>query len=147
MSAFNNIDLAGSCTVTSTEYAEELGVPESKRIYPLGGAGTQDSDNCKGSVTCIHVQHIADEYDHTVWERPNFHSSSSVSRSLNACLDISRSAKEQIDLFDFYSYVDSRSLNIKRRADLKTGVFPLCQSLRANISDSRSRGPQSPSRF
>ncbi|KAL2042489.1 hypothetical protein N7G274_004982 [Stereocaulon virgatum] len=47
MNAFNNINLAGSCILTSTEYAKELGVPERKWIYPLGGAGTQDSGNCR----------------------------------------------------------------------------------------------------
>lgn len=46
MNAFNNINLAGTCILTSTEYAKELGIPESRWIYPLGGAGTHDSDNC-----------------------------------------------------------------------------------------------------
>lgn len=45
MNAFNNINLAGSCILTSTEYARELGIPESRWIYPLGGAGTSESDN------------------------------------------------------------------------------------------------------
>lgn len=47
MNAFNNINLAAACILTSTQYARELGVPEDKWIYPLGGAGTRDSDNCK----------------------------------------------------------------------------------------------------
>ena len=47
MNAFNNVNLAASCILTSTAYARELGIPENKWIYPLGGAGTQDSDNCK----------------------------------------------------------------------------------------------------
>ena len=47
MNAFNNINLAASCIITSTEYAKELGIPESRWIYPLGGAGTQDSDQCR----------------------------------------------------------------------------------------------------
>lgn len=46
MNAFNNINLAGSCILTSTEYAMELGIPESKWIYPLGGAGSSDATNC-----------------------------------------------------------------------------------------------------
>lgn len=83
MNAFNNVNLAASCLLTSTEYARHLGIPESKWIYPLGGAGTQDSDN--------------------FWERPNFHSSPAVSRSLDACLEVSDLAKEEVDLFDFYS--------------------------------------------
>ena len=47
MNAFNNVNLGAACILTSTEYAKELGVPENKWIYPLGGAGTQDSENCK----------------------------------------------------------------------------------------------------
>ena len=47
MNAFNNVNLAASCILTSIEYARHLGIAESKWIYPLGGAGTQDSDSCK----------------------------------------------------------------------------------------------------
>lgn len=46
MNAFNNVNLAAACVVTSVEYAKEIGVPESKWIYVLGGAGTRDKD-CK----------------------------------------------------------------------------------------------------
>jgi hypothetical protein len=46
MNAFNNVNLAGACLLTSTEYAQELGIPENRWIYPLGGAGTSDSKNC-----------------------------------------------------------------------------------------------------
>ncbi|TVY83907.1 hypothetical protein LSUE1_G001727 [Lachnellula suecica] len=83
MNAFNNINLAGTCLLTSTDYARELGIPESKWIYALGGAGTSDSGN--------------------FWERPNFYSSPSISRSLDAGLEVSGLNKDQIDLFDFYS--------------------------------------------
>ena len=47
MNAFNNINLAGACILTSVDFARELGVPEEKWIYPLGGAGASDSDECK----------------------------------------------------------------------------------------------------
>jgi hypothetical protein len=47
MNAFNNVNIAGACLLTSTEYAKELGIPKSKWIYPLGGAGTRDSSDCK----------------------------------------------------------------------------------------------------
>jgi hypothetical protein len=47
MNAFNNVNLAGACILTSTDYARELGIPEDRWIYPLGGAGTSDSANCK----------------------------------------------------------------------------------------------------
>ncbi|KAM0712404.1 hypothetical protein Q7P37_011500 [Cladosporium fusiforme] len=83
MNAFNNINLAAACVLTSTDFARELGVPEEKWIYPLGGAGTQDSDE--------------------FWHRPNFHSSPSISRSLSAALEASNLSKEGIDIYDFYS--------------------------------------------
>ena len=47
MNAFNTINLAGAVILTSTDYAKELGIPESKWIYALGGAGTSDSSDCK----------------------------------------------------------------------------------------------------
>jgi hypothetical protein len=60
MNAFNNINLAAACILTSVDFARELGVPEEKWIYPLGGAGTQDSDECKTNATAQVAQ--ADEY-------------------------------------------------------------------------------------
>lgn len=83
MNAFNNINVAGSCILTSTEYAEELGISKSSWIYPLGGAGAQDADN--------------------FWERPNFYSCPAISRSLDACLEVSGLSGKQIALFDLYS--------------------------------------------
>jgi hypothetical protein len=47
MNAFNTVNLAGAIILTSASYAEELGIPKSKWIYPLGGAGTSDSGDCK----------------------------------------------------------------------------------------------------
>lgn len=47
MNAFNVVDLAGACVVTSVEYAEKLGVSRERWIYPLGGAGTRDSYDCE----------------------------------------------------------------------------------------------------
>lgn len=49
MNAFNNINLAGACILTSTDYARDLGIPADRWIYPLGGAGTSDSGNCRYS--------------------------------------------------------------------------------------------------
>jgi hypothetical protein len=46
MNAFNNVNLAATCILTSTEYAKELGIPEDRWVYPLGGAGTDDADHC-----------------------------------------------------------------------------------------------------
>ncbi len=47
MNAFNTINLAGACILTSTETARELGIPSDRWIYALGGAGTRDSDDCE----------------------------------------------------------------------------------------------------
>ena len=83
MNAFNTVNLACAVLLTSTEYAEELGVAKDRWIYPLGGAGTQDSTD--------------------FWERPNFHSSPSIERSIDAALSVCGLSKDEIDLFDFYS--------------------------------------------
>ena len=45
MNALNNVNQAAACLLTSTTRARELGIPESRWIYLLGGAGTQDADN------------------------------------------------------------------------------------------------------
>ncbi|KAI4707623.1 hypothetical protein J4E89_007728 [Alternaria sp. Ai002NY15] len=83
MNAFNTVNLASAVILTSTSFAKNLGVPESKWVYPLGGAGTKD----------------ADEF----WKRPNFYSSPSISRSIDASLKASGAAKEEMDIVDIYS--------------------------------------------
>lgn len=105
MNAFNNVNLAAACLMTSAQYARELGIPESKWVYPLGGAGTQDADNCM-ILVCDLFEDVECSCDpHVVWERPNFYSSPSISRSLDAALEASALTKEDIDVFDFYSSV------------------------------------------
>lgn len=47
MNAFNTVNLAAACILTSVEHATALGIPRSKWIYVLGGAGTEDKENCK----------------------------------------------------------------------------------------------------
>ncbi|KAK0276805.1 hypothetical protein LTR35_010199 [Friedmanniomyces endolithicus] len=76
MNAFNTVNLAAACILTSVEHARELGIPEDRWIYALGGA---------------------------VWQRPNFWWSPAISRSLDAAMEASCLEKENIDLFDFYS--------------------------------------------
>ncbi|CAG7940051.1 unnamed protein product [Penicillium nalgiovense] len=83
MNAMNLVNISGAVLLTSAEYAAELGIPRSKWIYALGGAGTRDSPN--------------------FWERPNFYSSPSISRSLDAAIEVSGLRREEIDLYDFYS--------------------------------------------
>jgi len=83
MNAFNTVNLASAVILTSTSFAKRLGVPESKWVYPLGGAGTKD----------------ADEF----WKRPNFYSSPSISRSIDASLKVSGATREEMDIIDIYS--------------------------------------------
>ncbi|KAK1059650.1 hypothetical protein LTR74_012485 [Friedmanniomyces endolithicus] len=85
MNAFNTVNLAAACILTSVEHARELGIPEDRWIYALGGAGTRDSDD--------------------FWQRPNFWWSPAISRSLDAGIKASGLEKDDIDLFDFYSWV------------------------------------------
>ena len=47
MNAFNTVNLAGACILTSTEHAQKLGIPKDKWVHVLGGAGTSDSNQCK----------------------------------------------------------------------------------------------------
>jgi acetyl-CoA acetyltransferase len=83
MNAFNTVNLASALLLTSTTTARSLGIPTSKWIYPLSGAGTKDSDD--------------------FWHRPNFHSSPSISRSLDAALNLANTTVSELDLIDFYS--------------------------------------------
>ena len=69
---------------------------------------------------------MAHERDHTVWERPNFHSSPAISRSLDACLEVSNLAKKEVDLFDFYSYVKPvPALVNSPLTDTQNSCFPI----------------------
>ncbi|ESZ91130.1 thiolase [Sclerotinia borealis F-4128] len=83
MNAFNNVNMAASCIITSVEIARELGISEDKWIYPLGGAGMKEREN--------------------FWERPNFYSSEALEISLDSALAVSGLRTENVDLFDFYS--------------------------------------------
>ncbi|KAJ4345327.1 uncharacterized protein N0V89_011457 [Didymosphaeria variabile] len=83
MNAFNTVNLAAACLVTSTTFARKLGIPESKWVYPLSGAGTSDAAY--------------------FWNRPNFYTSPSISKSLDAALSLAQISVADIDLFDIYS--------------------------------------------
>lgn len=102
MNAFNTVNLSAACIITSTEHARKLGVSEDRWIYPLGGAGTRDSDHCEDSES-KGVCRFANMG--TVWERPAYWWSPALSRSLDAGINVSALRKEDIDLFDFYSCV------------------------------------------
>jgi hypothetical protein len=47
MNAFNSVNLAAACIITSVAKAQALGIPKDKWAYVLGGAGADDSDYCK----------------------------------------------------------------------------------------------------
>jgi hypothetical protein len=83
MNAFNTVNLASACILTSTTVAKSLHIPESSWIYPLGGAGTSDAPS--------------------FWRRPNFYTSPSISRSLDAALRITNTSVADLDLIDIYS--------------------------------------------
>jgi hypothetical protein len=46
MTAMPFVDLTAACILTSVSYARELGVPEEKWIFPLGGSAAKDSAEC-----------------------------------------------------------------------------------------------------
>lgn len=54
MNAFNTVNMAAACLLTSTEHAKKLGIPEDRWIYVLGGAGTEESKECT-SRSILHV--------------------------------------------------------------------------------------------
>lgn len=60
MNAFNTVDLAAACLMITVEYARELGIPKEKWIYPLGGAGTKDCQDCEQIYTSRDALTIAD---------------------------------------------------------------------------------------
>jgi hypothetical protein len=47
MNAFNTVNVAAACIMTTAGLASKLSIPQDRWVYPLGGAGTQDSSNCK----------------------------------------------------------------------------------------------------
>ncbi|CAI6081828.1 unnamed protein product [Clonostachys chloroleuca] len=83
MNAFNTVNLAAACLITSIDQAEKLGIPEEKWIFILGGAGTRERKH--------------------FWERSSFHSSPAMEQALDAALEVSGVTKDEIDAFDIYS--------------------------------------------
>jgi acetyl-CoA acetyltransferase len=83
MNAFNTVNLAAAVVLTSTDVARELGVPEERWIYPLGGAGTSEHAD--------------------FWRRPGFHESLAIGEAVDKALGVSGLRKEEVDVWDFYS--------------------------------------------
>lgn len=53
MNAFNDVNLAGACILTSTEFAERMGIPREKWIFSLGGGRAEDSRDRKSFSSCF----------------------------------------------------------------------------------------------
>lgn len=102
MNAFNTVNLAAACVLTSVENAERLGVPEEKWVYPLGGAGRKEKERCKSSEKTLCVPSIQTDAS-TVWERPNFYHSEAISLALDGCLASSGLKADDVDALDLYS--------------------------------------------
>ncbi|KAL4897843.1 hypothetical protein BDV59DRAFT_208470 [Aspergillus ambiguus] len=83
MNAFNDVNLASACLMTSRSYAEKMGIPKERWIYPIGAGRGSDTEE--------------------FWKRANFHSSPAIQQALDMALDTSELQKEDIDIFDFYS--------------------------------------------
>ncbi|KAF2662734.1 thiolase [Lophiostoma macrostomum CBS 122681] len=83
MNAFNTINLSSALLLTSTTHARSLHIPPSHWIHPLSGAGTSDPPS--------------------FWHRPNFHTSPSISASLDTALSLANLSPHDIDLYDIYS--------------------------------------------
>lgn len=47
MNAFNTVNMAAACIVTTAENARRLNIPEERWVYPLAAAGTSDPEDCE----------------------------------------------------------------------------------------------------
>ena len=61
---------------------------------------------------------------HLVWERQTFTTSPAISKSLDAALQASDLGKEDIDLFDFYSFVPSSIFFPRTNSQLAKLTYP-----------------------
>lgn len=52
MNAFNTVNMAAACMLTSVDFARKLGIPESHWIYPIGGAGKDDHNQGASTRIC-----------------------------------------------------------------------------------------------
>jgi hypothetical protein len=76
---------------------------------------------------------------HTVWERQTFTSSPAISKSLDTALQISNLRKEEIDLFDFYSFVSPTFFESEKTIKLTSS-----KKLLPHRPQTRPPPPQSP---
>lgn len=81
--AFNTVNLASSILICSLATARSLGIPDSKLIYPLGGAGTQDPTD--------------------ILERFTYERSPAIELSIEVACKNAGVRKEDVDAWDIYS--------------------------------------------
>lgn len=128
MNAFNTVNLGAACIVTSTEHAKQLQIPESKWIYPLGGAGFKERDLCM-LTPCLNAlwnpltRHTQSGNDPTFLKAPQ-----SDSLSIAALSPVS-------------------SPQAKSTFTISIRASPSCRNSLVNILDSRSPSHRSPSLF
>ncbi len=94
MTANLNVDQSAAVVLTSQAYARELGIPEERWVYPMGGAGL-----------------------HNIWNvvrRPRLFDSAALAASARLAFDQARVRIEEIAFFDLYSCFPS-AVEIARR--------------------------------
>jgi hypothetical protein len=77
-------------------------------VFPKTNGYTLSEELEPGIVTTVRVSPQPSTIGtnvHLVWERQTFTTSPAISKSLDAALQASGLRKEDIDLFDFYSFV------------------------------------------
>lgn len=83
MNAFNGVNLSAAVILTSQSFAAQLSIPREKYIYPLSSASASSPP--------------------FFWKRPNFHTSPSLSASLDTALSLANLSPGEISLFDIYA--------------------------------------------
>jgi hypothetical protein len=81
-----------------------------------------------------------------VWERPSFYSSPSISRSLDAGLEMAGLTKDDIDTFDFYSSVSlsTSRWDILTVLQLFSYCSETCMSASRTVFDQLAKADHSP---
>ncbi|KAJ5239860.1 hypothetical protein N7468_004479 [Penicillium chermesinum] len=83
MNAFNNVNMASACLLTSEAMAAQLGIPQDRWVYPVGGAGFEEHND--------------------FWMRPSYHACPSVEKAIDTALDLAGMRKDELDVLDVYS--------------------------------------------
>lgn len=64
MNAFNDVNIAGACILTTTECAVRMGIPRDKWIFPLGGGRAEDSKDSEfpySEPAIRHAEHLINQ--------------------------------------------------------------------------------------